>query len=183
MADMRALILQRHRRLKWKWLDPVEAVLMVLCGICIAMFTVSVLLDVVTRTIGAPWLWLQQVTTFFFAWGVFIGMAAATRRNDHFYLTEITKRMTGAPRNTIEIVNRLIALCVALVIVWCGTQNAILDLGSFRMPSLIPLTVYTAIVPISGALVALFCVEQLVNGWKHGFEGPEDTEDIVEDVR
>src|SRR3982750_4977496 len=106
MADFRALVLQRHRRLKWKALDPLEAGLMVLCGVCIAMFTLTVLCDVVTRTIGAPWLWLQQVTTAFFAWGVFIGMAVATRRNDHFYLTEITKRMTGRPRNVIEIVNR-----------------------------------------------------------------------------
>ena len=180
MADYRALILQRHRHLKWKWLDPLEAFLMVLCGVCIGMFTVSVLLDVVTRTIGTPWLWLQQVTTAFFAWGVFIGMAAATRRNDHFYLTEITKRMTGAPRNTIETVNRVIVLIVAIVIVWCGTQNTLLDLGSYRMPSLIPLTVYTAIVPISGVLVALFSVEQLVNGWKNGYAGPEDKDDTRE---
>jgi TRAP-type C4-dicarboxylate transport system permease small subunit len=144
------------------------------------MFTLAVLLDVVTRTIGMPWLWLQQMTTAFFAWGVFIGMAAATRRNDHFYLTEITKRMTGAPRNTIEIINRLIVLVVSLVIIWCGTQNALLDLGSYRMPSLIPLTVYTAIVPIAGVLVALFSVEQLVNGWKNGFAGPEDHDDTRE---
>jgi len=178
-ADMRALILQRHRRLKWKALDPLEAVLMVLCGICIAMFTLTVFCDVVTRTIGAPWLWLQQVTTAFFAWGVFIGLAAATRRLDHFYLAEITKRMKGKPRQAIEIVNRLIVLVVALMIVWFGWKNAILDLGSFRMPSLIPLTVYTAIVPISGALIALFVIEQIVNGWKNGFEGPEDYEDIV----
>jgi small neutral amino acid transporter SnatA (MarC family) len=44
------------------------------------------------------------------------------------------------------------------------------------MPSLIPLTVYTIIVPISGLLVMLFAVEQIVNGCKNGFEGPEDTE-------
>jgi TRAP-type C4-dicarboxylate transport system permease small subunit len=180
MADPRAPVLQRHRRLKWKSLDWLEATLMVLCGVCIAMFTLTVLADVVTRTIGAPWLWLQQVTTAFFAWGVFVGMAAATRRNDHFYLTEITKRMTGAPRQTIEIVNRLIVLAVSLVIVWCGTQNALLDLGSFRMPSLIPLTVYTAIVPVAGVLVALFSIEQIVNGWKNGFAGPEDREDSTE---
>jgi TRAP-type C4-dicarboxylate transport system permease small subunit len=180
MADPRAPVLQRHRRLKWKSLDWLEATLMVLCGVCIAMFTLTVLADVVTRTIGAPWLWLQQVTTAFFAWGVFVGMAAATRRNDHFYLTEITKRMTGAPRQTIEIVNRLIVLAVSLAIVWCGTQNALLDLGSFRMPSLIPLTVYTAIVPVAGVLVALFSIEQIVNGWKNGFAGPEDREDSTE---
>jgi TRAP-type C4-dicarboxylate transport system permease small subunit len=180
VADYRALVLQRHRRLKWQAFDWLEATLMVLCGVCIVMFTLTVLCDVVTRTIGAPWLWLQQVTTAFFAWGVFIGMAAATRRNDHFYLTEITKRMTGAPRTAIEIVNRIIVLIVAVVIVWCGTQNALLDLGSFRMPSLVPLTVYTGIVPIAGVLVALFTLEQLINGWKNGFEGPEDKDDTRE---
>ena len=182
MADFRALILQRHRQLKWKALDPLEALLMILCGVCITMFTLAVFCDVVTRTIGAPWLWLQQVTTAFFAWGVFIGMAAATRRNDHFYLTEITKRMTGAPRTAIEITNRVIVLVVSVLIVWFGWKNALLDLGSYRMPSLVPLTVYTAIVPVAGVLIALFSVEQLVNGWKHGFEGPEDRDDTREPV-
>ena len=182
MSDFRALILQRHRHLKWKALDPVEAVLMVLCGVCISMFTLSVFLDVVTRTLGAPWLWLQQVTTAFFAWGVFVGMAAATRRNDHFYLTEITKRMTGAPRQTIEVVNRLVVLVVSVLLVWCGTQNALLDLGSYRMPSLIPLTVYTAIVPIAGVLIFLFTLEQLICGLQNGFEGPEDRDDTREEV-
>ena len=182
MADFRALVLQRHRQLKWKVLDPIEATLMILCGVCIFMFTVTVFCDVITRTFGVPWLWLQQVTTAFFAWGVFIGMAAATRRNDHFYLTEITKRMTGRPRNTIEIVNRLIVLVVAVLLIWCGTQNALLDMGSFRMPSLIPLAVYTAIVPMAGVLIFLFTIEQLVNGWKHGFAGPEDKDDSRETV-
>jgi TRAP-type C4-dicarboxylate transport system permease small subunit len=50
------------------------------------------------------------------------------------------------------------------------------------MPSLIPLTVYTAIVPIAGVLVALFTLEQLINGWKNGFEGPEDRDDTREPI-
>ena len=135
--------------------------------------------DVLTRTLGAPWLWLQQVTTAFFAWGIFIGMAAATRRNDHFYLSEITKRMKGRPRMAIEIFNRIVVLGVAVLMTWFGWKNAILDLGSFRMASLIPLTLYTAIVPVAGVLIALFAIEQLVNGWKHGFEGPEDLDDGI----
>src|SRR4030095_11261581 len=174
MANFRALILQRHRHLKWRAFDWLEAVLMILCGVCIFMFTLTGFCDVVTRTVGAPWLWLQQVTTAFFAWGVFIGMAAATRRLDHFYLSEITKRMTGTPRMAIEVFNRVVVLVVALLMAWFGWKNAILDLGSFRMPSLIPLTYYTAIVPVAGVLIALFAVEQLVNGLAHGFEGPED---------
>jgi TRAP-type C4-dicarboxylate transport system permease small subunit len=170
------LVLQRHRHLKWSALDAVEAALMVLCGISIFGFTLSVFCDVVTRQIGEPWLWLQEATTGFFAWGVFIGMAAATRRNDHLYLVEITKRMRGAPRTAIESFNRLVVLAVGLAMLWFGAKNAMLDMGSFRMPSLIPLTCYTASVPLSGVLIALFCIEQLANGWQHGFEGPEDDE-------
>jgi TRAP-type C4-dicarboxylate transport system permease small subunit len=174
----RALILQRHRHLKWRAFDWLEALLMILCGACIFMFTLTSLCDVVTRALGAPWLWLQQATTAFFAWGVFVGMAAATRRNDHFYLTEITKRLRGAPRSAIEIANRLIVLAVSVLLAWFGWKNAILDLGSYRMPSLIPLTVYTAIVPAAGVLIGLFSLEQLVNGWRNGFEGPEDRENV-----
>lgn len=175
-ASHRALVVQRHRHLKWPALDWIEALLMVLCGVCMFGFTICVLFDVVTRTIQWPWLWLQQVTTAFFAWGVFVGMAAATRRMDHIYLAEITRRMTGPRRQFLETANRLVQLVIAGFMIWFGVQNAHHDLGSFRMPSLIPLTVYTAVVPMAGVLIALFTVEQMVNGLKHGYAGPEDTE-------
>jgi TRAP-type C4-dicarboxylate transport system permease small subunit len=175
-AVYRALVIQRHRHLKWPALDPLEAVLMVACGVCIGGFSLCVTLDVLTRTIGHPWLWLQQATTAFFAWGVFVGMAAATRRNDHIYLSEITKRMKGSARTAIETLNRLIVLAVAGFMAWFGLTNALLDLGSYRMPWLIPLTVYTGVVPISGVLIMLFSVEQIVNGVRYGYEGPEDAE-------
>ena len=61
--------------------------------------------------------------------------------------------------------------------VWFGYKNFLLDLGSFRMPSMIPLGTYTIIVPLSGALIALFAIEQAVNGWRNGFAGPEDRDD------
>ena len=178
--NLQSLVIARHSHLKWKAFDPIEAVLMALCGLSIAGFTLSVFCDVVTREIGRPWLWLQLATTGFFAWGVFIGMAVATRRNDHLYLVEITKRLSGPKRTFMESFNRIVVLGVALAMVVFGYRNALLDMGSFRMPSLIPLTVYTASVPLCGALVALFAVEQLVNGWRHGFEGPEDTDNFVE---
>ena len=180
--ENRALVLDRHRHLKWKAFDKLEATLMVLCGVCIFMFTLTVACDVVTRSLGTPWVWLQQVTTAFFTWGVFVGMAAATRRNDHFYLTEITKHMKGLPRTAIETINRLIVMVVALLLIWFGYKNAMLDLGSYRMPSLIPLTYYTAIVPLSATMIFLFTIEQLINGLKNGFEGPEDMENVVVEV-
>ena len=122
-AANKALVLQRHRHLKWPWLDWLEKTLMILCGVCLGGFTLCVFCDVVTREIGHPWLWLQQATTGFFAWGVFIGIAAATRRNDHIYLAEITKAMTGAKRTAIEIINRLVVLVVAGIISCSATRT------------------------------------------------------------
>ena len=117
--QQRTLVLKRHGHLKWPALDRLEAVLMVLCGLSIFLFTLSVFLDVVTRTVGHPWLWLQQVTTGFFAWGVFIGMAAATRRNDHLYLVEMTKKMRGASAPSSR--PSTASSCSPSPCAWCGS--------------------------------------------------------------
>ena len=170
MADPRALILDRHRRLKWKSLDWLEALLMILCGVCIGMFTLTVLCDVITRTIGAPWLWLQEVTSTFFIYGIFIGAAVATRRNDHLFLAAVGDFFTGRPRLVIESAIRLVVIAVGLFLAWYGYINFLRGFSSFRMPSMTPIASLYAAIPISGALIALFAFEQLVNGWRNGFE-------------
>ena len=45
------------------------------------------------------------------------------------------------------------------------------------MPSLTPIASLYAAIPISGALIALFTVEQLVNGCRNGFDHPEPPEE------
>lgn len=168
-----SLVSPRDAHLKWRALDPLEAVLFIACGICIIGFSLSVLFDVATRQIGWPWLWLQQLTTGCFAWGVFLGMALAARRNEHMYLSEVVQSVGQRSRHNLEILSRVAVLAVALCIVVFGWKNFLNDMGSYRMPSLIPLGYYTIVVPIAGALVALFQVEQLVNGMKNGFGPPE----------
>jgi TRAP-type C4-dicarboxylate transport system permease small subunit len=167
------LVLQTQRHLKWRALDAAEAATMVLCGVCLAGFSTSVFFDVLTRTLGAPWLWLQEVTSTFFVYGIFIGAAAATRRNDHLYLSAITETMTGALRVAVETFNRLVVLAVALCMVYFGYINFLQGFGSFRMPSMTPIASLYAAIPLSGVLIALFTVEQLVNGWLHGFASAE----------
>ena len=63
------MVLQKERHLKWEALDVVERALMGICGLLLAVFTVTVLLDVTTRFTGTPILWLQEVTLGAFVWG------------------------------------------------------------------------------------------------------------------
>jgi TRAP-type C4-dicarboxylate transport system permease small subunit len=167
------LVLDAQRHLKWRALDGLEALTMVVCGICLLGFSTSVFFDVLTRTIGRPWLWLQEVTSTFFVYGIFIGAAAATRRNDHLYLSAITETMSGATRLLVETFNRGVVLAVAFCMTYFGYINFLQGFGNFRMPSMTPLASYYAVIPISGALIMLFTVEQIWNGWRNGFESAE----------
>ncbi|UFZ06962.1 TRAP transporter small permease [Bradyrhizobium ontarionense] len=167
------LVVQRQRHLKWRMLDPLELVLMMLCGALCFGFSMSVTADIVTRTIGHPWLWLQEVTSSLFVYAIFVGAAVATRRNDHLYLTAIAESMHGMPRLLVEIVLRLVVLAVALCLIWYGYLNFLRGFGSFRLPSGTPIASLYVIIPLSGVLIALFAVEQLVNGIANGFDHPE----------
>jgi TRAP-type C4-dicarboxylate transport system permease small subunit len=177
MAIADKLVLQRQRHLKWRALDRLELVLMMLCGALCFGFSLSVTADIVTRTIGHPWLWLQEVTSTLFIYAIFIGAAVATRRNDHLYLTAIAEAMHGSSRMIVEIAIRIVVLGVAFCLIWYGYQNYLRGFGSFRLPSGTPIASLYAIIPLSGILIALFTIEQLVNGVRNGFDHPEPRED------
>jgi TRAP-type C4-dicarboxylate transport system permease small subunit len=166
------LVLAADRHLKWRALDPLERVLMQLCGVCLVGFTSTTLLDVMARIAGYPLLWPQEVTSAFFIYGVFIGASVATRRNDHLQLLALTESMTGARRQALEVLNRAVVMGVGLFLVVYGWQNFLTGFGSFRMPSMLPIAYLYAPIPLCGALVALFSLEQIINGLRHGFEAP-----------
>src|SRR3974390_1816550 len=112
------LVLQRQGHLKWKVLDPLERLLMILCGVTLFGFSLSVCCDIVTRLLGAPWLWLQEVTSTLFVYGLFIGAAVATRRNGHLYLTAFAESMHGTARIAAEVMIRRVVLGVAVCLIY-----------------------------------------------------------------
>jgi TRAP-type C4-dicarboxylate transport system permease small subunit len=177
MAAADRLVAQRQRHLKWRAFDALELGLMGLCGVLLFAFCTTVVLDIVTRTIGHPWLWLQEVTSTFFIYAIFCGTAAATRRNDHLYLTAIAEALHGRSRIVVELIIRLVVLGVAVCLIWFGYLNFLRGFSSFRMPSMTPIASLYAAIPLAGVLVALFTVEQIVNGLRNGFEHaePQDT--------
>ncbi|WP_291684839.1 TRAP transporter small permease [Bradyrhizobium sp.] len=171
------LVLQRQHHLKWRSFDRLELMLMMLCGLLCFGFSLSVMFDIVTRTIGHPWLWLQEVTSTLFIYAIFIGAAVATRRNDHLYLTAISDALHGTPRLIVEIIIRIVVLGVAFCLVWFGYINFIRGFGSFRLPSGTPIASLYAVIPLAGLLIGLFTIEQLVNGIRNGFDHPEPPEE------
>jgi TRAP-type C4-dicarboxylate transport system permease small subunit len=185
MKRFDALVLQDQRHLKWRALDRLENLLMILCGIAITGFSVVVLADIITRAIGHPLFWAQEAMMAFFIYGIFAGVAAATRRNDHLYLAVLAESMSGRARLFFELFNRGVVLAVAICMIYFGYINYLDGFKSLRMPSMTPMATLYVAIPICGVLVALFTIEQMVNGWKHGFaerEGARHHESLGSEV-
>lgn len=170
---MKDIVLESDRHLKWRSLDRLEHALMLTGGVCLAGFASSVFCDVLTREIGHPWLWVQQVTSAFFTYGIFCGTAVAVRRQDHLQLSAMTELMGGRVREGFEAFNRLVVLIIGLAMVIFGWQNFLSGFGSFRMPSMIPIAYLTWPIPVCGALIVLFSAEQIICGLRNGFVAPD----------
>lgn len=149
---------------------------MAVCGLLLLAFTACELADVLFRTIGRPWLEANEFAGGFFTWGVFLGMGVAVRRDQHFRLTALGQSLRGRRRWLIETFNRLVILAVAACMIVFGYINYLTGFGSFLMPSVTPIAVLYAAIPVAGVLVALFTIEELINGWRRGFEAPAGTE-------
>ncbi len=149
---------------------------MAACGLCLLGFTLAELGDVVFRMLRHPLASAQEFSTGFFIWGVFLGGAVAVRRDTNFRISAISDRWTGTPRLVAEVFRRLVMLTVAGVLIVAGYANYLHGFGSYLAPSGTPIAVLYAAIPFSGALIALFVIEQLANGLRNGFIGHEMTE-------
>src|SRR5947207_15748670 len=102
MAIADKLVLQRQHHLKWRAFDRLELGLMIICGVLCFGFSLSVVADIVTRTIDHPLLWLPNVPSTLFIYAIFIGASPATRRTHPPYLTPIAAVMHGTPRLVVR---------------------------------------------------------------------------------
>jgi TRAP-type C4-dicarboxylate transport system permease small subunit len=143
---------------------------MVLCAFLLLGFTVVELADATLRTLHRRWLDAAEFASGFFTWGVFLGMGVAVRRDQHFRLTAVSHSLHGVNRLLVETANRCVILAVAVCMMVFGYKNYLASFGSFLMPSTTPIAVLTAAIPVAGCLIALFIVEELINGWRRGFE-------------
>ena len=88
----------------------------------------------------------------FFIQGLFFGVSAAPRRNDHLYLAVLAESMTGNRRLFFEIFNRCVVLAVASCMVYFGYLNFLDGFKSLRMPSMTPVAWLYIAIPICGVM-------------------------------
>lgn len=98
-----------------KLLTSIMAKLQMTIGaICLVIFVIATLVQVVTRYLGISVLWTEEVAVNTFIWAMFLGAAVMVRENEHFSFRILTDRWEGAKRSYLIIVQNLcmLAFCI-----------------------------------------------------------------------
>lgn len=93
----------------------IEITLAALFGVAV---TLLILLNVVTRNIGAALFWVDELAIYAMVWMTFLGASAALHYGHSVAITIMTDRLPGAARHAVAKLVDVIVLGFALAMLW-----------------------------------------------------------------
>ena len=119
--------------------------------------------------------WSEQAALTLMIWYVALAAAAGVRQGFHIRIVALEEAVSPRLRKGMQVVsNSLVSLCGLAMLIWGG--ELVLRTWSHVVPSLgIPRGLTYLALPISGALIALFAFEQVIERFRFG--APETSAD------
>jgi TRAP-type C4-dicarboxylate transport system permease small subunit len=140
-----------------------QRVIIPLLAFLLAFITIGVFVQVVMRYVfSMSFLWGEELSLFAFIWSVFLGAAVGVRRRIHLGFDFLPELLAGRWADAQRLLIDLSILIVAVLLVvegWTFSQLSVKRLS----PALgISLFVPTLVIPISGGLMVLIVLRDLV---------------------
>ena len=154
-----------------------RAAALVACAIVVALL-ICVALGVVTRALGDPLIWTDELSRFLMVWLAVFGWVLATRKRIHirirFFQDRLPKAAHGAVEVAIQAAITLFGMLVAIYSVGLIAKNY--DLEATSMP--ISMAWMYAPMVLGGAITALQGAIELIDALR-GPRAPAATEEVV----
>jgi TRAP-type C4-dicarboxylate transport system permease small subunit len=146
-----------------RFFERLERVLEPLLAGLLAFITIGVFIQVVLRYLFAQsFLWGEELSLFAFIWCVYLGTAVCSWRHTHFSFDLFSEILSGRAAGAQRLVVDICILGVTLVMVVYGWQFSQMSLARLSPALGITLFVPTIVIPVSGALMTLVCVMDIV---------------------
>ena len=128
-----------------------------------ALFAIIVLNIVLRNVAGIAWLWIPGAARLLFVWIVFLGVAAAVRRNEHLVVDYFQRRMPPRLRNAVVFGIHLASLPFFAMLYVYGLQVAKVRMripfDTWQFPTG---WAYMA-VPVAATILIVFTIERLAS--------------------
>jgi TRAP-type C4-dicarboxylate transport system permease small subunit len=146
-----------------------QRVIIPLLAVLLAFITIGVFVQVVMRYVfSMSFLWGEELSLFAFIWTVFLGAAVGVRRRIHLGFDFLPDLLTGRWAAGIQrVVIDLSILIVALLLLVEGWTFSMLSVQRLSPALGISLFVPTLVIPISGALMLVIVLRDLVRDIRH----------------
>ena len=142
-----------------RWL---ETLLAYLAGLCLAGFTIVVLVDVIYRQVlSIPLMWPSEWSVMTFIWSVLLGASVAARRRAHF-VVEVLPALSRPLELTVRFLVAVLSLVFALVLLVYGLDMTMTGARRFTPMMGYPMVYVFAAFPFAGLAIGLFSLEHLI---------------------
>lgn len=119
---------------------------------------IVVTIQIVSRLVGNPPSWTEEVSRQLLTWTVFMGAAAGVKLEEHVGTTYLVDALSGRTRVVVRLVANLLFLSFALLMAYHGGQwvASLRDSGQRSTNFETPVYLIAASVPIAFALSSVY---------------------------
>ncbi|KML41925.1 MAG: TRAP transporter small permease [Bacillota bacterium] len=144
-----------------------EKIQMAIGVISLSIFFIAIMIQIVTRHLGIPIIWTEEVANYSFIWSVFMGASVMVNKKEHFSFDFLEQKLQGKSKAGLLIVIDVIVLLFALALFYYGIE-AVKNFWNYNWASLPAMKMgYVWIsIPIMGLTMSIYSINHLINNFK-----------------
>ncbi|WOX07063.1 TRAP transporter small permease [Microbulbifer pacificus] len=147
-------------------MQKIEKALAFALGSLLALMVVDVTWQILTRFLPMqPSSYTEELARYLLVWIGILGGAYAFRKKSHLGIDLLTNALHGAARKTVQIFVVLVCFAFAAsAMVYGGSKLMLLtfELEQYSAALNIPMGYVYSVLPLSGLLICLFSIDQLI---------------------
>ena len=132
------------------------------CGALIIEITALMFAVVIARYVfSVPLIWAEETVRYSFTWLAFLSAAAAMKHGGHIAIELIAAALPAGPERQLKIMVELTVAVFLILLVYYGSQMAIITHGQRSSALGLPMSVVYASGPVGALLMAWYSVKRL----------------------
>jgi TRAP-type transport system small permease protein len=132
----------------------------------LAAITVLVFIAAVSRSIGSPVEWSDDMAQLLFVWLCMLGANRAMRLKMHMAMDYAIKRLARTPRWLVELLNGALILAFLMTLAWSGYNLTMLNRQRIFGDSGLSYAWVTIAIPVGCALMSIEVVIHMIRSFR-----------------
>ncbi|MDF2614455.1 MAG: C4-dicarboxylate transporter permease [Clostridia bacterium] len=156
-----------------KAVDLLQKLQLAVGTLFLAIFLITVVLQVSSRYLGFATVWTEEVAMYAFIWAVFMGASAMVYEKRHFAFTSLSENLKSESlKSIISIVISIIMLIFAVLMVQYGVQVT-KQFWNYKWISIPSLTrgITWMCLPICGVTSFIYLIQLMIEDFKNILKG------------